>query len=62
MERRRKKFKVSLIATIILFSLSVVLLIPTMIFAADATTDTTKDSTTTPATETTTPTTTTPAP
>ena len=41
MERRRKKFKVSLIATIILFSLSVVLLIPTMVFAADATTDTT---------------------
>jgi uncharacterized membrane protein len=40
-ERRRKKFKVSLIATIILFSLSVVLLVPTMIFAADATTDTT---------------------
>ena len=38
MERRSKKFKVSLIATIILFSLSVVLLIPGMIFAADATT------------------------
>ena len=41
MERRSKKFKVSLIATIILFSLSVVLLIPGMIFAQDATTDTT---------------------
>ena len=41
MERRSKKFKVSLIATIILFSLSVVLLIPGMIFAADTTTDTT---------------------
>lgn len=41
MERRRKKFKVSLIATIILFSLSVVLLVPATIFAADATTDTT---------------------
>jgi len=40
-ERRSKKFKVSLIATIILFSLSVVLLIPGIIFAADATTDTT---------------------
>ena len=37
MERRRS-FKVSLIATIMLFSLSVVLLIPGMIFAADATT------------------------
>ena len=37
MERRRN-FKVSLIATIMLFSLSVVLLIPGMIFAADATT------------------------
>ncbi len=41
MERRSKKFKVSLIATIILFALSVVLLIPGMIFAADDTTDTT---------------------
>lgn len=41
MERRSKKFKVSLIATIILFALSVILLIPGMIFAADATTDTT---------------------
>jgi uncharacterized membrane protein len=41
-ERRSKKLKVSLIVTIIFFSLSVVLLIPAMIFAADAaTTDTT---------------------
>jgi len=40
-ERRSMKFKVSLIATIMLFALSVVLLIPGMIFAADATTDTT---------------------
>jgi len=37
----RKKFKISLIATIILFSLSVVLLMPAMVFAADTTTDTT---------------------
>ncbi|MBU4292768.1 MAG: hypothetical protein KJ770_01780, partial [Actinobacteria bacterium] len=41
MERRSKKFKISLIATIILFSLSVVLLIPGIVFAADAATDTT---------------------
>ena len=41
MKRRRRNFKVSLIATIILFSLSVVLLIPAMVFAADTTTDTT---------------------
>jgi uncharacterized membrane protein len=40
-ERRSKKFKVSLIAIIILFSLSVVLLIPAMVFAQDDTTDTT---------------------
>ena len=41
MGRRNKKFTVSLITTIILFALSVVLLIPGMVFAADATTDTT---------------------
>ena len=41
MKRRRRNFKVSLIATIILFSLSVVLLIPGIILAADTTTDTT---------------------
>ena len=41
MERRRRNFKVSLIATIILFALSVVLLIPGIILAADTTTDTT---------------------
>ena len=45
MERRSRKFKVSLIATIILFSLSIVLLIPSMIFAATDTTDTTTSTT-----------------
>jgi uncharacterized membrane protein len=40
-KRRRRNFKVSLIATIILFALSVVLLIPGIILAADTTTDTT---------------------
>ncbi|MCL5070284.1 MAG: NEW3 domain-containing protein [Actinobacteria bacterium] len=41
MERRSKKFRISLIAIITLFLLSVVLLIPGMIFAADTSTDTT---------------------
>jgi len=40
-KRGSKKIKVSLISIIILFSLSIVLLIPGIVFAADATTDTT---------------------